>query len=271
VNVAPGTAGTDAVNLNQLNSAVTGATASVPVRANNTSNLPAPVASGNNSLAVGFGSTASGVQSTAVGTSAQATGLNATAFGYGSIASGFDSTAVGPGAVAQFTNSTAIGQGVMVTRANQVAIGGSGNTYTFGGIASSASTAAQSGPTQFVTTDSSGNLAAADFGPTSFSALNGRVDLLSGQVGVLSRNLNTFRHEARAGTALALASSQIRYDERPGKVSIGLGMGGFDGEGGGALGLGYTAPDQRVRFNLSGGSTFRGELGVAGGVSFTLN
>ena len=74
-----------------------------------------------------------------------------------------------------------------------------------------------------------------------------------------------------ASTALAYAAAQIRYDDRPGKVTVGGGVAGFDGEGGGAVGIGYTTPNQRVRLNISGGSSFRGDVGGGGGVSFTLN
>jgi len=53
----------------------------------------------------------------------------------------------------------AIGRGVQATRANQVALGSAANTYTFAGVTSAASTAAQTGPTQLLTTDANGNIA----------------------------------------------------------------------------------------------------------------
>jgi autotransporter adhesin len=148
-------------------------------------------------------------------------------------------------------------------RANQVAIGSATNTYTLAGVTSAASTAAQIGATQFVTTDSHGNLAAVDLGPT----LGG----LSGQINTLSSNIHDVRQEARGGVALAMASGQIRYDERPGKVSVGAAFGDFINEGGAALGIGYTAPNGAVRVNLSCGGTFRGDAGVVAGISLTLN
>jgi hypothetical protein len=144
-----------------------------------------------------------------------------------------------------------------------MAFGTATNTYTMSGVASAASTAAQSGTTEFVTTDLSGNLAAVDLGP-SFSALNGRINSLSSDI-------RSTRREARAGTALAIATANIRYDDRPGKFSIGTAFGGFVNEEGGALGVGYTSPNERVRVNLSGGGTSRGDVGVGAGIGFTLN
>jgi hypothetical protein len=61
--------------------------------------------------------------------------------------------------VAAFANSTAIGQGAATTRANQMVFGTAANTYTAPGITSAASAAAQTGATQLVTSDASGNLA----------------------------------------------------------------------------------------------------------------
>ena len=48
-------------------------------------------------------------------------------------------------------------------------------------------------------------------------------------------------------------------------------MGEFIGEGAGAMGIGYTAPGGKIRLNVAGGSSFRGDVGVGGAVSFTLN
>jgi hypothetical protein len=61
-----------------------------------------------------------------------------------------------------------------VTRANQQVFGTTSNTYTMPGITSAASAAAQSGPTELVTTDASGNLAtqsSSNLGLASMSSL----------------------------------------------------------------------------------------------------
>lgn len=117
------------------------------------------VATGDNSTALGQNSTATGAGSTALGQYSVATGVNSAALGQMATASGDNSTALGQGSSATYANSTAIGTGAATTRANQMALGAAGNTYTMSGITSAASTAAQSGPTQVVTSDAGGNLA----------------------------------------------------------------------------------------------------------------
>lgn len=60
-------------------------------------------------------------------------------------------------------------------------------------------------------------------------------------------------------------------DNRPGKLSVGLGLGNSRGQGGAADGLGYTSEDLAWRANVSAATDFRGGWGVAKGASFTLN
>jgi autotransporter adhesin len=216
-------------------------------------------------VAVGVQTDATGTSSFAGGAFAQATGTSSVALGgggfgsgtSGAVASGAQSMALGASSSAAFSNSTAIGFGATTTRAGQMAFGTATNTYTMSGITSGASLGAQSGSTQFVTTDAFGNLAASNFGPATISSL--------------SNAIHDTRHEARAGVALAMATGNIRYDDRPGKFSVGVGGGGFVDEFGGALGVGYTSPSERVRVNLSGGGTSRGDVGVGAGLGFTLN
>jgi hypothetical protein len=104
-------------------------------------------------------------------------------------------------------NSTAIGTGATTTRANQQSFGTAANTYTLAGITSGASKAAQSGPTQIVTTDSNGNLATATFPSmattTDLSAVNAKLADLSGQVQVLKRGIAAVAATAFAPTPTA--------------------------------------------------------------------
>jgi autotransporter adhesin len=88
---------------------------------------------------------------------------------------------------------------------------------------------------------------------------------------MLDADIHHVRNEARGGVALAIASGQIRYDDRPGKLSVGGGVGEFQGEGGGSLGIGYTTPSGRVRLNAVGAGSSHGDFGAGGGLSFTLN
>jgi hypothetical protein len=112
-----------------------------------------------NSSAFGNNAKASGPGATALGDNALASGSGSTAVGKDAKATATNATAVGKDAVAGHENSTALGAGAVTNRADQVMLGTAKNTYTAPGITSAASRAAQSGPTEVVTSDAAGNLA----------------------------------------------------------------------------------------------------------------
>lgn len=141
-----------------------------------------------------------------------ATGLNAFACGNNNTASGDSAAALGINANASNTNSTALGYGASTTSANQVMIGSSATTYAMPGILSSASAAAQSGSTQFLTTDSQGHLAGSGYGPQDIGNLYGAVGSLSGKI-------NSNQGEARQGIAMAAALAQAPMPSAPGKTT----------------------------------------------------
>lgn len=219
---------------------------------------------GASATAIGSGNTANGANSVALGVGDTASGASSIAIGSGATASNTNAIAMGTGATAGFSGSAAFGAGATATRANQQVFGTAANTYTMPGITSASSLANQTGATQFVTSDAGGNLATAGFGPSSIIALSNRVDLLGNRI-------NNVRNEERGGVALAIATGQIRYDDQPGKVSVGGGIGAFEDQGGAALGIGFTSPGGRVRGNISGGGSFHGEWGGGAGLSITLN
>jgi hypothetical protein len=119
---------------------------------------------GSSNVAVGFGAlqaNTSGETNTAIGYNANLTETTAsrtTSVGANSRATEFSTTAVGHAALAINSGATAIGAGATTTRQSQMVLGTPGNTYTLPGVGSAGSRAAQSGPTQFVTADASGNL-----------------------------------------------------------------------------------------------------------------
>lgn len=101
--------------------------------------------------------------------------------------------------------------------------------------------------------------------------LDGRVGALEAGVQNLGDQISETRTEARAGTALALATAGLRYDDRPEKLSLAGGFGYFKGQSGLALGLGYnTSEDFRLNAALSA-TTNQGDVGVSVGASWTLN
>jgi autotransporter adhesin len=105
----------------------------------------------------------------------------------------------------------------------------------------------------------------------SMSALSASVSGLQGQVNSIQAQVENDRREARAGTALALATSGLHYDPRPGKASLAAAVGGFKGMSGLAVGLGYAVSD-RFRVNAAfSGSPQVNDYGFVAGGSWTLN
>lgn len=88
--------------------------------------------------------------------------------------------------------------------------------------------------------------------------------------GQLNQEFDSIRDEARQAAAIGLAAASLRYDDRPGKVSVAVGGGYWRDAGALAFGTGYTSENGRVRANLSG-TTAGGHWGVGAGLSFTLN
>ena len=79
---------------------------------------------------------------------------------------------------------------------------------------------------------------------------------------------------AISGTAVALAGTGLRYDDRPGKTSVSGATSFYKGEVGLAFGIGHTSQDQVWRTNLSVNGTpwaDKPEIGVVVGATFTFN
>ncbi len=67
---------------------------------------------------------------------------------------------------------------------------------------------------------------------SNITQLDGRVGALEAGVQDLGNQISETRTEARAGTALALATAGLRYDDRPEKLSLAGGFGHFKGQSG---------------------------------------
>lgn len=202
------------------------------------------------SSALGFTNTSSNANATAVGSRNFATGESSLAAGYFNSASGSGSTALGYQNQANATNSTAIGASAVVgnsysgstvigagtngntaiasnaTASNQIMLGNSSVIYAAPGITSATSRATQSGTTQFVTTDSNGNLANSSYGPQDIAGLNSSVSALNNSVGILGQTVSNLsnrvdgnQREARQGIAMAAAMGQAPMPSAPGKTS----------------------------------------------------
>lgn len=188
----------------------------------------------------------------------------AVAVGVGATAEASGAIALGRAATANQTNSVAIGVNVRTTRPDQIAIGTGGTTYTMAGIDSSASRAAQSGPTQFVTSDAAGNLGTSNYGPGSIAALESRVGSLEANVGRLQRDMRG----AFQGTAIALALTGAVLPA--GKTfAVSANFGAYHGETGfGATGIARVSDNVFVSGGI--GVSTSGQSNVAGRGGVTL-
>jgi hypothetical protein len=175
--------------------------------------------SGNSALGSASGHVVIGDNNSAVGNGAGSfvTGSNNIAIGNGAGSGASqvnplvvsNTVAIGNGATASADGAVAIGNGAQATRPNQVALGTSNNTYTMAGITSSASRAAQVGPTQLVTSDVNGNLATftpAALGLASSSdlaSINSQLGTINGHLLDMDNRINKAFNGVAMGFAMA--------------------------------------------------------------------
>ena len=105
------------------------------MRTNNVGGLAAPIASGANALAGGFGSSATGDNAVGIGAGASATGLEAVAIGKGAIAKDGKAVSVGSGNTASGNGAVAIGDPNTATGTGAVAIGNTNTATGQGAVA----------------------------------------------------------------------------------------------------------------------------------------
>uniref|UniRef100_UPI002AB5FCE8 ESPR-type extended signal peptide-containing protein n=1 Tax=Burkholderia cepacia TaxID=292 RepID=UPI002AB5FCE8 len=124
-NLAAGTAGTDAVNVNQLNAAIAAAGTANPYVVTNTGTYAAATAAraGGSATAIGANANAGGTSAVALGGNTVATGQNAVALGTLANATGAETVAVGVSARATGNNSTAMGRGAAAVSTNATSVG----------------------------------------------------------------------------------------------------------------------------------------------------
>jgi hypothetical protein len=146
---------------------------------------------------------------------------------HGTTATGSNSASLGVNAKATFANSSAIGTGATTSRANQQMFGTGSNTYTMAGITSAASTAAQTGTAQIVTSDAGGNLATSTLAglglatQSQITAINGELVGLQSQIG-----------ELRRGIAASNATAYVATPSGPGRTTFAVNGSLFDTTGG---------------------------------------
>ncbi|WP_208436584.1 Vomp family autotransporter [Bartonella tribocorum] len=86
----------------------------------------------------------------------------------------------------------------------------------------------------------------------------------------LNYSIENVRKEARQAAAIGLAVSNLRYNETPGKLSVGFGTGLWRSQSAFAFGAGYTSESGSVLSNVSVTNS-GGHWGIGAGFNMTLN
>lgn len=120
------------------------------------------------------------------------------------------------------------------------------------------------------------NVAAGEISATSTDAINGsqlyavakEVTNLAGQVNNLEGKVNKVGKRADAGTASALAASQLPQATMPGKSMVAIAGSSYQGQNGLAIGVSRISDNGKVIIRLSGTTNSQGKTGVAAGVGY---
>ena len=111
---------------------------------------------------------------------------------------------------------------------------------------------------------------------SALAATDGRINEMSAynakQFSRMDGRITDVRNDARAGIAGASALAAMRYDDRPGKISVATGFGGYKDHQAMSAGVGYTTADGVFRMNAGASYDFQAD-GTAWnvGLGWTLN
>lgn len=100
------------------------------------------------------------------------------------------------------------------------------------------------------------------------SQLEGVDNQLRGEIGNVRRDLHKTDRKLRAGVASAIATASIPQAYLPGKSTLGIGTGTWNGESGLALGVSKITNDGKWIVKLSGNADTRGTYGGGMGASY---
>jgi trimeric autotransporter adhesin len=227
-------------------------------------------ASGNNSSANGAGSLASGDSSTANGAGSVASGDSSTASGAGAVASGNNSSATGANAVASGNNSTAIGQGASAAGQNSTALGSNTSVTANNSVALGSGSVADRDNT--VSVGSAGNerqITNVAAGTQRTDAANwGQVqDAVNGVQSWANRRINDVAKNAYSGVAAAMAMPNLT-PSGPGRTVVGAGVANY--KNGSAIAAGVTYRSEGGNWLMGGAvsGTSTGDMGIRAQVGY---
>lgn len=113
------------------------------------------------------------------------------------------------------------------------------------------------------------NVAAGEISATSTDAINGsQLYAVAKGVTNLAGEVNKVGKRADAGTASALAASQLPQASMPGKSMVSIAGSSYQGQSGLAIGVSRISDNGKVIIRLSGTTNSQGKTGVAAGVGY---
>ncbi|HHV6887064.1 TPA: Hia/Hsf adhesin N-terminal domain-containing protein [Haemophilus influenzae] len=113
------------------------------------------------------------------------------------------------------------------------------------------------------------NVAAGEISATSTDAINGsQLYAVAKGVTNLAEQVNKVGKRADAGTASALAASQLPQATMPGKSMVSIAGSSYQGQNGLAIGVSRISDNGKVIIRLSGTTNSQGKTGVAAGVGY---
>ncbi|HHF5229072.1 YadA family autotransporter adhesin [Haemophilus influenzae] len=113
------------------------------------------------------------------------------------------------------------------------------------------------------------NVAAGEISATSTDAINGsQLYAVAKGVTNLAGQVNKVGKRADAGTASALAASQLPQATMPGKSMVSIAGSSYQGQSGLAIGVSRISDNGKVIIRLSGTTNSQGKTGVAAGVGY---
>ncbi len=250
--------------------------------------------------------TVAGTDAVAGGSGAVASGAQSVALGNDTVASGTSSMALGNDARAEGDNSIALGAGSVAVRPNTVSVGSVGNERTLSNVAagvqgtdavnvdqlqqSQAGTAhydaAAGGGTDYAnlslggpggTTTTRVHNVSAGVAPTDAvnvqqldNGLAQARQYTDQRLQDVGQDMWTMRREMRGGTASAMAMAGMPQAYEPGRNMMAVGVGGFQGEVGMAVGMSRVSESGRylMQAQLSGNTTHDFGFSVGAGLQW---
>nr|WP_208450089.1 YadA-like family protein [Burkholderia anthina] len=189
-----------------------------------------------------------------------ASGSNSVAGGAGAVASGSNSTALGNQASATGSSSTAVGNGAKASGNNAVALGAGSD----GSRDNAVSVGAVGQERQIV------NVAPGTAGTDAVNVnqLHDMARGLGSQIAGVRNDMQSMDHRLTAGVAAAMAMAGLPQAYLPGRSMVAIGGGTWRGESGVALGLSTVSDNGNWVVKGSASSTSRGDVGASVGVGY---